>query len=206
VSELNFSSKLLESAVNEFSRLPGIGKKTALRLVLSVLKWSEQDVSRFGNSIIELKRNIKKCSICNNISDNQVCEICANPQRDMQIICIVENIRDIMSIENTHQYKGSYHVLGGIISPMEGVGPDNLNIDSLIERIETGAIKEVIFALSTTMEGDTTCFYLSKKIEKYQIQVSTIARGVAFGGDLEYTDDVTLGRSIANRISYQSIK
>lgn len=201
--EDNKSSKLLNNAVEEFSKLPGIGKKTALRMVLQILKWSEQDVSRFGNSIIELKREIKNCTICHNISDEDICPICNDKSRHNNVICIIENIRDIMMIESTHQYNGLYHVLGGIISPMDGIGPEDLTIQSLINRIKKFEIKEVIFALSTTMEGDTTCFYLAKKISDFDVKISTIARGVAFGGDLEYTDELTLGRSIINRIDYE---
>jgi len=201
----NFSSKLLSVAVNEFSKLPGIGKKTALRLVLHILNNDIEEVKYFSNSLIKLKEEVKNCKNCNNISDFDVCEICSNPKRNPEIICIVENIKDVIAIESTNQFFGHYHVLGGIISPLDGIGPNDLSIDLLEKRLESGNIKEVIFALNTTMEGETTCFYLNKKISKYEVDISTIARGVAFGDDLEYTDEMTLGRSIANRISYNSI-
>lgn len=197
-----FPSKLLENAVDEFARLPGIGRKTALRLVLHLLRCEQSEVEEFGNAIIQLKKEIKHCKICHNISDTETCSICSNTARDNSTICVVENIRDVMAIENTHQYNGLYHVLGGIISPMDGVGPSNLEIDSLIERIKTGEVVEVILALSTTMEGDTTNFYIYKKLKNIEVKLTTIARGVSVGGEIEYTDEITLGRSIVNRLNY----
>ncbi len=200
---MNFSSKLLEQAVAEFGRLPGVGQKTALRLVLHLLRQPDTDVTRFTESIDRLKREIRYCSTCHNISDQAVCEICASTKRDKGLICVVEDTRDVMAIENTNQYHGVYHVLGGLISPMDGVGPSDLQIESLVRRLETGEIHEVILALSATMEGDTTIFYLYKKLKDFGVQISTIARGIAFGGELEYVDEVTLGRSIATRIPYE---
>jgi len=200
---MNFSSKLLETAVNEFNRLPGIGQKTALRLVLHLLNQPEGEVSRFGETLIKLKSEICYCKVCHNISDREVCEICSSPKRDRGLICVVEDIRDIMAIENTNQYQGIYHVLGGLISPIDGIGPSDLHIEKLVERLRTEEVKEVILALSATMEGDTTIFYLYKKLKDFNIQISTIARGIAFGGELEYVDEVTLGRSIATRIPYE---
>lgn len=200
----NFSSILLENAVNEFAKLPGIGKKTALRLVLHLLRQDAKEVEFFGNTLIRLKNEVHYCHICHNLSDSETCEICSSAQRDKQIVCVVENIKDVMAIENTHQYNGLYHVLGGVISPMDGIGPSELEITSLIERIEQGQINEVIMALPTTMEGDTTAFYISKRIKPYSIKMTTIARGVAIGNELEYTDEVTLGRSIINRIIFEA--
>ena len=200
---MNFSSKLLEQAVTEFGRLPGVGQKTALRLVLYLLKQSDADVLRFTETIDRLKRDIRHCQLCHNISDQAVCEICLAPKRDKGLICVVEDTRDVMAIENTDQYHGVYHVLGGLISPMDGVGPADLQIDTLLKRVETGEVKEIILALSATMEGDTTIFYLYKKLKAFGVQVSTIARGIAFGGELEYVDEVTLGRSIATRVPYE---
>ncbi len=197
-----FPSKLLENAVEEFSRLPGIGRKTALRLVLHLLKCEESEVEDFGNAIITLKKEVKHCRICHNISDTDICSICASKSRDDSVVCVVENIRDVMSIENTRQFNGLYHVLGGIISPMDGVGPGNLEIESLVGRIEEGNVAEVILALSTTMEGDTTNFYIYRKLKDKGIKVTTIARGVSVGGEIEYTDELTLGRSILNRLNY----
>ncbi|MDX2445033.1 MAG: recombination mediator RecR [Bacteroidales bacterium] len=194
-----FSSKLFESAVNEFASLPGIGKKTALRLVLALLRQEDEEVKNFGNTFIQLKENIHYCTSCNNISDSEICSICANPSRDHETICIVENIRDVMAVENTHQYRGIYHVLGGIISPMDGIGPDDLEISILEEKIKVGQVKELIMALSTTMEGDTTNFYLFKRFSKYSITITTLARGVSIGDELEYADEITLGKSILNR-------
>jgi recombination protein RecR len=195
----NFPSKLLENAVSEFAKLPGIGKKTALRLVLHLLKKDVAEVQRFSNSVIQLREEIKHCRICRNISDSDICNICNNPSRDHRLVCVVETIRDVMSIENTQQYKGVYHILGGIISPMDGIGPSDLEIDSLVKRIENEEIDEVIFALSTTMEGDSTNFYLYKKLKHFNIKITTLARGVSIGDELEYTDEITLGRSIVNR-------
>jgi recombination protein RecR len=200
---MNFSSKLLENAVNEFSRLPGIGQKSALRLVLHLLNQSEQDVNRFSEAMNQLKSKIKYCSECYNIADNQICEICASRKRDKSIICVVEDTRDVMAIENTNQFQGVYHVLGGLISPMDGIGPADLRIDQLLERLKKGEVEEIILALSATMEGDTTIFYLYKKIKDFNLKVSTIARGIAFGGELEYVDEVTLGRSIVTRVPYE---
>ncbi|MGN5953569.1 recombination mediator RecR [Sphingobacterium lactis] len=200
---MNFSSKLLEQAVEEFSKLPGVGKKTALRLVLHLLKQSDADVSKFTQSLDRLKSEIRYCRTCFNISDQEVCEICASLKRDHSLVCVVEDTRDVMAIENTNQYHGVYHVLGGLISPMEGVGPADLKIESLIERIRNSEVKEVILALSATMEGDTTIFYLYRKLREFNIQISTIARGISFGGELEYVDEITLGRSIATRVPYE---
>lgn len=197
-----FPSKLLENAVDEFAKLPGIGRKTALRLVLHLLRCEESEVEEFGNAIIQLKKEVKHCKTCHNISDTDTCTICSNPSRDESVVCVVENIRDVMSIENTHQFNGLYHVLGGIISPMDGVGPSNLEIESLAERVRQGTIIEVILALSTTMEGDTTNFYIYKKLKDLEVKLTTIARGVSVGGEIEYTDELTLGRSILNRLNY----
>lgn len=199
-----YPSRLLENAVNEFAKLPGIGRKSALRLVLHLLRQNREDVNTFGNSLIELRNEIKHCQICHNISDTEICQICANPTRNESVVCVVENIRDVMSIENTQQFNGLYHVLGGIISPMDGIGPANLEIDSLIKRVEKGEIIEVILALSTTMEGDTTNFYIFKKLKEQNIKLSTLARGVSIGDELEYTDEITLGRSLTNRVPYES--
>ncbi|MFC2089952.1 recombination mediator RecR [Bacteroidota bacterium] len=199
----NYSSKLLEEAVEEFASLPGIGRKTALRLVLYLLKQEDQAVERFGTTILKIKKEILHCKICHNISDTDVCNICSDPYRDHQTVCVVENIRDVMSIENTHQYSGIYHVLGGIISPIDGIGPADLTIDSLVEKVSADKIKEVILALSTTMEGDTTNFYIYKKLKGASVDISTLARGVSIGDDLEYADEVTLGRSILNRTRFE---
>jgi|TARA_B110000003_G_scaffold46257_1_gene44415 recombination protein RecR len=201
---MNFSSKLLEKAVEEFSKLPGIGKKTALRLVLNLLKREKEDVRRFSNAIVDLREGIQYCTKCHNISDLEICQLCANPNRDDSVLCIVEDIRDVMAVENTQQFKGLYHVLGGVISPMEGVGPQHLSIDSLLKKVDNGEVNEIIFALSSTMEGDTTNFYIFKKLKNYDIKVSTIARGIAFGDELEYADEITLGRSIVNRLPYEN--
>lgn len=197
-----FSSTLLENAVSEFAKLPGIGRKTALRLVLYLLKQSESDVELFGNTFIRLRKEIVYCKVCHNISDTETCHICANPSRDAQTICVVENIKDVMSIENTQQYKGLYHVLGGIISPMDGIGPNDLEIESLVQRVQEEEIKEVVLALSTTMEGDTTNFYIFRKLSPSGVKITTIARGVAIGDELEYADEVTLGRAIVNRVDF----
>ena len=197
-----YSSLLLEKAVCEFAKLPGIGKKTAMRLVLHLLRQDTATVEAFGNSVITLKREVKYCKVCHNISDTDVCQICANTQRDSSTVCVVENIRDVMAVEATQQYKGLYHVLGGVISPMDGVGPGDLQIESLINRVKDGGVKEIILALSTTMEGDTTNFYLYRKLEKSGVKLSIIARGVSIGDELEYTDEITLGRSIVNRTAF----
>lgn len=201
---MNFSSKLLEDAVNEFSKLPGVGQKTALRLVLHLLNKEQEEVEHFGNAVIRLRKEIKHCSICHNISDNQICDICSANKKDKDVICVVEDTRDVMAVENTGQYFGVYHVLGGLISPMDGVGPSDLFIDSLVQRVATTPVKEVILALSATMEGDTTLFYLYKRLKDFQIPITTIARGIAFGGELEYADEITLGRSIVTRVPYQN--
>jgi len=200
----NFPSKLLENAVNEFARLPGIGKKTALRLVLHLLKKDVLEVQRFSRALTQLREEVKHCRICRNISDADICNICNNPSRDSRTVCVVENIRDVMSIENTQQYRGVYHVLGGIISPMDGIGPADLEIDSLLKRVQNGEIDEVIFALSTTMEGDSTNFYIFKKIKGANMKITTLARGVSIGDEIEYTDEVTLGRSIVNRMLFEN--
>jgi len=200
----NFPSKLLENAVNEFAKLPGIGKKTALRLVLHLLKKEVVEVQRFSRALTQLREEVKHCRICRNISDADICNICNNPLRDSRTVCVVENIRDVMSIENTQQYRGVYHVLGGIISPMDGIGPADLEIDSLIKRVETGQTDEVIFALSTTMEGDSTNFYIFKKIKEFKVKIITLARGVSIGDEIEYTDEVTLGRSLVNRMLFEN--
>lgn len=198
----DYPSKLLENAVNEFASLPGIGKKTAFRLVMHLLRQNESEVERFGESIIKLKKEIRYCKICFNISDNEVCDICSDRSRDKSIVCIVENIRDVIAIENTGQYRGLYHVLGGIISPMDGVGPSDLNIDQLEEKVKAGNIDEVILALSTTMEGDTTNYYIYRRLAPYKTKITSLSRGVAIGDELEYTDEITLGRSIINRTPF----
>ena len=198
-----FPSQLLEQAVNEFNKLPGIGRKTALKLVLSLLKREASDINRFADAIKNVRNNIKYCKVCHNICDDDICEICNNPDRDHSTICVVENIQDVMAIENTQQYNGIYHVLGGLISPMDGVRPSDLSIGSLIERVSQAPPQEIIFALSSTMEGDTTVFYISKQLEPHHIRTSVIARGISVGDELEYTDEVTLGRSIINRTEYK---
>lgn len=198
-----YPSQLLEKAVNEFSKLPGIGRKTALRLVLFLLRQDPEMVFGFGNTLIELRRDIKYCHVCHTISDTDVCSICSDPNREQGIICVVENIKEVMAIENTRQFRGYYHVLGGVISPMDGVGPNHLQIESLLKRVEAGEVREVILALSTTMEGDTTNFYIYRKLAHTGVTISTIARGVSIGDEIEYTDEVTLGRSIANRVSFR---
>jgi len=200
---MNFSSKLLQNAVDEFGRLPGIGNKTALRLVLHLLRQQDGDVKRFTAALDQLKEQIKYCQDCFNISDTTRCEICSSLKRDKSIICVVEDVRDVMAIEHTDQYQGVYHVLGGLISPMDGIGPADLKIEGLIERVKRGDVNEVILALSATMEGDTTIFYLYRKLKDLGVQISTIARGIAFGGELEYVDEITLGRSIMTRVPYE---
>lgn len=204
--ELNsLPSKLLENAVNEMSSLPGVGRKTALRLVLHLLKQPREQVERFGSSFIALRNEVKSCRVCCNISDTDTCEICANPRRDHSIVCVVESIKDVLSIESTGQFGGVYHVLGGIISPINGVAPSDLSIDTLVERVSSGAVSEVIVALSTTMEGETTAYFLYKKLKDFHVQLSALARGVGFGDELEYTDEITLGRSIKNRTPFESV-
>lgn len=194
-----YPSVLLESAVNEFAKLPGIGRKTALRLVLHMLRQDNKTVENFSSALLNLKNEVKYCKSCYNISDADICPICANPARDKSIVCVVENIKEVMAIENTSQFKGLYHVLGGIISPIDGIGPGDLQIESLVKRVSEGHIKEIILALSTTMEGDTTNFYIYKKLSPYNIKISMIARGISIGDEIEYADEVTLGRSILNR-------
>ncbi len=199
-----YPSKLLETAVNEFARLPGIGRKSALRMVLHLLRQNKEAVTSFGQSLIQLRNDIKHCRICHNISDTDICQICVNPARNASVICVVENIRDVMLVENTHQYNGLYHVLGGIISPMDGIGPGELEIGSLIDRAGNADVVEIILALPTTMEGDTTNFYIFRKLKDKPVRVTTLSRGVAVGDDLEYTDEITLGRSLVNRVLYES--
>ncbi|APD05898.1 recombination protein RecR [Flavobacteriaceae bacterium UJ101] len=202
---MNYPSKILENAVYEISQLPGIGKRSALRLVLHMLRHEKEDTKRLAFALNQLVEEIKYCKRCHNISDIELCEICANPVRDQYTLCIVEDVRDVMAIENTGQYKGLYHVLGGIISPMDGIGPGQLNIQSLIDRIEKESINEIIFALSSTMEGDTTMFYIYKVLKEVNVKISTIARGISVGDEIEYADEVTLGRSLLNRISYEQV-
>jgi recombination protein RecR len=198
--EQEFESSLLENAVSAISQLPGIGRKTALRLVLHMLKQNESDVTALGEAIIKLRREIRYCNVCHNISESEVCPICSNPSRDTSTVCVVENVKDVMSIENTHQYHGLYHVLGGLISPMNGVGPQDIEIDSLVERVKQGGISEIILALSATMEGDTTNFYIFRRLAPYpDVKITMLARGVSVGNEIEYTDELTLGRSILNR-------
>ena len=197
--EQEFASSLLESAVSEFSKLPGIGRKTALRLVLHLLRQDEHVAVNFGEAIVRLRKEIRYCRLCHNISEQEICPICANPARDASIICVVENVKDVMSIENTHQHHGVYHVLGGLISPMDGVGPQDIEIDSLVERVRAGGASEVILALSATMEGDTTNFYIFRRLAEFDVKITMLARGVSVGNEIEYTDELTLGRSILNR-------
>ena len=197
-----YPSTLLEKAVGEFAKLPGIGRKTAMRLVLHFLRQETSTVEAFGSAVVRLKHEVKYCRVCHNISDTDTCQICSNPQRDASTVCVVENIRDVMAVENTQQYKGLYHVLGGVISPMDGIGPSDLQIDSLVERVKSGVVKEVILALSSTMEGDTTNFFIFRKLAPYDVKITMIARGISIGDELEYTDEVTLGRSIVNRLPF----
>ncbi len=201
---MEFSSKLLEEAVNEMSQLPGIGRRTALRLVLHLLRQPESQTVALSKALVDLRTEIKFCKNCHNISDTELCEICSNKSRQSEVVCVVEDIRDVMAIENTSQYRGLYHVLGGKINPMEGIGPGQLNIKSLIEKAKSGAVEEIIFALSSTLEGDTTNFYIFKQLEGLEIKTSTIARGISVGDELEYADEVTLGRSITNRIPFEN--
>ena len=199
-----YPSELLEKAVQEFSKLPGIGRKTALRLVLNLLRREEDDVLQFTETIARMRQEVKHCRVCHNISDSEVCPLCGDPRRDASTICVVENIQDVMAVENTQQYQGLYHVLGGVISPMDGVGPGDLEIDSLVERVRQGGVKEVILALSSTMEGDTTNFYIFRKLAPFtEVKLTIIARGISVGDELEYTDEVTLGRSILNRMPFE---
>lgn len=201
---MEFSSKILENAVYEMSQLPGIGKRTALRLVLHLLKQPEERTNLLAEALLKLRSEINFCKTCSNISDTEICEICSNSKRDRNLVCVVEDIRDVMAIENTSQYNGLYHVLGGKISPMEGVGPQDLNIVSLVRRVKEEDVKELIFALSSTMEGDTTNFYIYKQLEGLDVATSTIARGISVGDELEYADEVTLGRSILNRVPFEN--
>ena len=199
-----YPSQLLERAVQEFSKLPGIGRKTALRLVLHLLRQDTEDVMKLADAVSTMKYEVKYCQVCHNISDSDMCPICSDPRRDNSVICVVENIQDVMAVENTQQFNGLYHVLGGVISPMDGIGPSDLEIDSLVERVSHGEIKEVILALSSTMEGDTTNFYIFRKLAPYtDVKLSIIARGISVGDELEYTDEVTLGRSILNRTPFE---
>lgn len=199
-----FSSALIENAVNEFARLPGIGKKTALRLVLHLLKQDPAQVKLFGDVVTRMRDQIKFCKNCHNVSDEEICSICGSPSRNKSLVCVVETIRDVMAIENTQQFNGVYHVLGGIISPIDGIGPEQLNIISLVERVQQQGVEEIIMALSPTIEGDTTIYYLSKKLKDFPVKITTIARGIAFGGELEYADEMTLARSISNRLPLES--
>jgi recombination protein RecR len=199
-----FPSKHIEDAVSEFCKLPGIGKKTALRLVLHLLKQPTTEAEKFGTTIVRMRQEIKFCRSCHNVADADLCSICLNPSRDNSTVCIVETLRDVIAIENTNQYNGIYHVLGGIISPIDGIGPDSLNIESLVEKAKNGSIKEVIMALNPTMEGDTTIFYISKRLKDTSVTITSIARGISFGGELEYVDELTLARSIAARMPYQN--
>ncbi|MDF2449387.1 MAG: recombination protein RecR [Bacteroidota bacterium] len=201
---MEFTSKLIEQAVGHFASLPGVGKKSALRYVLHIIKQDEQDVTNFSEIIRALKHDLKFCKNCHTISDHDVCEVCANPVRNQQLVCVVQDYRDVMAIENTGLYKGVYHVLGGLISPMEGIGPGNLTVDSLIEKVSRQEVKEIILALNATMEGETTSFFIFKKLAAFDLTLSAIARGIAVGDELEYTDEVTLGRSIVNRIPFNS--
>lgn len=201
---MDFSSKLLEQAVNEMSQLPGIGKRTALRLVLHLLKQPDSQTLALSKALVDLKTQVKFCKNCHNISDSDLCEICSSPNRRKEIVCVVEDIRDVMAIENTSQYSGLYHVLGGKISPMDGIGPSQLNISTLVDKAKAGSIDEIIFALSSTLEGDTTNFYIYKKLEGLEVKTSTIARGIAVGDELEFADEVTLGRSITNRVPFEN--
>ncbi len=201
---MQFSSALLENAVNEFAKLPGIGKKTALRLVLHLLKLETEKVELFGESITKMRQEIKFCQRCFNVADADICSICSNSMRRQELICVVENIRDVIAIESTQQYSGTYHILGGIISPLDGIGPDQLHIEALIQRIQKEKIDEIIFALNPNIQGDTTIYYIQKKLQSFPVRITTIARGIAFGGELEYADEMTLARSITNRLPVES--
>ncbi len=203
MSYTEFPSRLLENAVNEFASLPGIGRKTAFRLVMNLLRKEPEEVKRFGETLLKLHEEIHYCKICHNISDTEICSICSDEKRDKSLICVVENIQDVMAVENTRQYRGLYHVLGGLISPVDGIGPSDLKISSLEEKVKAGGIREIILALSTTMEGDTTNYYLYKRLHAFDMLITTLARGVAIGDELEYTDEITLGRAIKNRNPYQ---
>ena len=203
-ASMNFSSKLVENAVNQLSSLPGIGKKSALRLVLHMIKQEKQNINQFGNSFIDLINNINYCSECFSISDNQKCEICSDQKRDKSTICVVEDIRVMMAVESTMQFKGIYHVLGGLISPMDGIGPSDIKVEELIQKVKKSEVKEIIFALSTTMEGDTTNFYLFRRLKDLNITISSIARGISIGDELEYADEITLGTAISSRLPYEN--
>ena len=200
---MQFSSQLLENAVNEFAKLPGIGKKTALRLVLHLLKKEINEVEQFSHILAKMRNEIKFCNRCYNVSDTAVCNICNNPMRKQELLCVVENIRDVIAIESTQQFNGLYHVLGGIISPLDGVGPEQLTIDALVDRVKTDDIEEVIFALNPNIQGDTTIYYIGRKLKEVKVKITTIARGISFGGELEYADEMTLAKSISNRIAVE---
>lgn len=200
-----FPSKLIENAVEELAKLPGIGRKTALRLALHMLKEESEEIFSLAESLVKMRTDVKHCNQCHNISDTDICSICSNPLRDKSVLCVVSDIRDVIAIENTSQYKGLYHVLGGVISPLEGVGPSDLEIESLLERLPTSEVKEILLAISPTMEGDTTAFYLTRKLRDQNLRITTIARGVPVGGELEYTDEITLGRSIVERTAYGKV-
>ena len=202
MTQQEYPSRLLENAVSQFARLPGIGRKTALRLVLHLLRQETEDVEQLAAALTTMKREVKRCSVCHNISDLDVCPVCSDPRRDQTTVCVVENIQDVMAVENTQQYNGLYHVLGGVISPIEGIGPSDLQIDALVERVAAGGVEEVILALGSTMEGDTTNFYISRKLAPYKVRLTVLARGISVGDELEYTDEVTLGRSILNRMPF----
>lgn len=202
---MNFNSRHIENLINEFAKLPGVGRKTATRYMLHVLRQDTKEVETFVNAIVNLKNELKYCSVCHNVSDKEICHICSGHNRDKSLVCVVEDIRDVMAIESTQQYKGLFHVLGGIISPLNGIGPSDLNIETLVKRISEGEIQEVIMALSTTMEGDTTNFYIYKRLQNFNVTLSTIARGISIGDELEYTDEITLGRSITNRVPYEHV-
>ena len=202
---MNFPSKLIEGAVEELAKLPGIGRKTALRLALHLLKEESEETFQLAEALVKMRAEIKHCQQCHNISDTDICSICANPLRDRSLLCVVSDIRDVIAIENTAQYKGLYHVLGGVISPIEGIGPSDLHIDSLLERLPNSEVKEIVLAISPTMEGDTTGFYLTRKLRDAKVRITTIARGVPVGGELEYTDEITLGRSIVERTNYGKV-
>ena len=200
---MEFSSRIIEQAVNEFARFPGIGKKTALRLVLHLIKQNDQDLNALSAAVMAIKDQLKRCVECGNVSDEEVCEICKDARRDKSLLCIVEDLRDVMAIENTSQFRGLYHILGGLISPIDGIGPEDLNLASLEERLKKNEVSEVIIALSATMEGDTTAFYLARKLKALGVKVSSLSRGIAIGGELEYADEITLGRSIASRVPFE---
>lgn len=204
MNEVKYPSVLLENLVNELHKLPGVGKKTALRYALHLLKYDEIEAINLGNSILRFRSEVSRCEVCHNICDNHLCEICSNARRQSDIVCVVESVADVMAIENTAQFNGIYHVLGGVISPMNGIGPADLEIPSLVKRVASGTVSEVILALSPDMEGDTTCLYIYKKLAEFNVEVSTIARGISVGNSLEYADEITLGRSIVNRIKYSA--